>query len=107
MFVVFLEHVAHFSLDELGQPLLHVAGDFAAILAMAVGNGEKVAILEAAEVGDSDPSVLILLVRIGRGLPCLRGEGELSDAIGKHLSRVGSIVAVLLATLCLTLCRVG
>ena len=63
---------------------------------MTIGNCEEVTVLEAAEVGHRDPSILVLLVGVGRRLTRLRREGELSDAIGEHLSRIRRIIGVFL-----------
>ena len=59
---------------------------------MTVGDGEEVTVLEAAEVRHSDPSILVLLVRIGRRLPSLSCEGELGHTIREHLPRVRRII---------------
>lgn len=96
LLIVLLEHKAHLGFDELGQPLLHERADFAAVLAVAVGDSEEVAVLEAAEVGHSDPRVLVRLVGIRRRLPGLGSEGELGHAVREHLPRVRRVVAVLL-----------
>ena len=94
--VVLLEHEAHFSLDELRQALLHVAGDLAAELAVAISHREEVAVLEAAEVRHGNPGVLVLLVRVRGRLACLCSERELCHAVSVHLARVGRVVGVLL-----------
>ena len=62
--VILLEHVAHLRFNELGQTLLHVAGNFATVLTVPISHSEKVAVLETAEVWHRDPGVLILLVGV-------------------------------------------
>lgn len=62
--IVLLEHEAHLGLDELRQALLHIRADFTTVLTVAIGDGEEVTVLEAAEVRNCDPSVLVLLMRV-------------------------------------------
>ena len=52
---------------------------------MPVSNSEEVAVLEATEVRDGDPTILVHLVGVARGDPSLSGEGKLGDAVGVHL----------------------
>lgn len=61
---------------------------------MAISDGKKVAVLHAAEVGNRNPSILILFVGVGRGLPGFGCKGELSDTVGKHLFGVGCVETV-------------
>lgn len=94
--VVLLEHEAHLCLDELRQALLHVARHFPPVLTVAVRHREKVAVLEAAEVGHCDPRILVLLVRVGGRLARLGGEGKLSHTVGVHLTGIRGVVGMLL-----------
>ena len=63
---------------------------------MTISNGKEVAVLETAEVRHGDPRILVLFMWIRRRLPSLGSEGELSDTICEHLSRVRRVVRVLL-----------
>lgn len=48
------------------------------------------AVFESTKMGNSDPVILIGLVRIGGSQASLRGESEFSDTISIHLLRVAS-----------------
>jgi hypothetical protein len=78
----------------LRQLLLQVARHLLAMLAVTVGDGEKVAELHTAEMRHRDPHVLVHLVRVTWRDTCLRGEGELGNRVGVHLLGVGRKVAV-------------
>jgi hypothetical protein len=65
------------------------------MLTVAISNSEEVAVLQTTEVGHSDPSILINLVRVARGKTCLSSECEFSNAIGKHLLGIWTVVWIL------------
>ena len=52
---------------------------------MAIANREKVAVLEAAEVWNSYPVILVLLIWVGWCHACLCSKCELGDSICQHL----------------------
>ena len=58
------------------------------------------AVLEATEVRDSYPVILILLIWVGRGHACFCGKGELSYSICQHLLWVRRGEVVLLWLYC-------
>ena len=62
------------------------------MLAVAISNGEEVAVLEAAEVRHRDPHVLVHLVRVARREAGLRREGELGHCVRVHLLWVTRVV---------------
>jgi hypothetical protein len=69
----------------LRQSRLKVPTDFLSMLTVSISNSEEMAVFQATEVGNGDPSILINLVRIARGKTCLSSECEFSNAISKHL----------------------
>lgn len=52
---------------------------------MAISDCEEVAVFHAAEMGNRNPSILVLFVGVGWGLSSLCGKREFSDTVGKHL----------------------
>lgn len=62
---------------------------------MSVSDCEEVAVLESDEMRHCDPRILISLVWIARRLPGLCSERKFSYAVGEHLLRISSVVAVL------------
>jgi hypothetical protein len=62
MLIVFLKHKTHFGFNELRQTLLHVAGDFPAVLTVTVSDREKVAVFKTTEMWHSNPGVLVRFV---------------------------------------------
>lgn len=102
MLIVFLKHEAHFSFYELRKTLLHVSGDFSAVLAVTISDREKVAVFKAAEMWYSNPSVLVGFMRVRRGLPSFGSKCELSYTVCVHLFRVRRVKGILLALLGLT-----
>lgn len=69
----------------LRQSRLEVPTDFLPMLTVSISNSEEVAVLQATEVGNGDPSILINLVRVARGKACFSSECEFCNAISKHL----------------------
>ncbi len=63
---------------------------------MAVSHCEKMAVLQPAKVWHCNPSILVLLMRVGRRLSCLGCESKLRDTVSVHLSGVSCVVGVLL-----------
>ena len=92
--MIVFEDFPNISLNKQGQPRLKLAGDLTAILSMAIGHREKVAILKTKEVRHCDPGILVCLVRIRGRLACLRCESEFCNAIGIHLLWISSVKAV-------------
>ena len=62
---------------------------------MTISHGEEVAVFKATKVGNSDPSVLVLLVWIGGGLTSFCRKSKFSNAVSKHLLRISSIERVI------------
>jgi hypothetical protein len=62
---------------------------------VSVSDCEEVTVLQSAEMRHCDPRILVGLIRIARRLPGLCGERKFSYAVGVHLFRICSVVAVL------------
>ena len=92
LFRVLLEHETELRIQILREFLLQELADFLAMLAVAVRNGEEMAILEATKVGHRDPHVLVHFVGVAWREAGLRGERKFRDRVRVHLLRVAGIV---------------
>ena len=81
-----LKSLLHNVFDVERQSVLEEARDFAAVLTVAVTDGEEVAVLEAEHVGGGDVRILISLVRVMRSDTTLCGEGEFRHHVAYSLS---------------------
>lgn len=94
--MVLLEHVPQLRFYELRQPLFQVRRYLTSILSMSVSYWKEMAILEPTEMWNSDPSILICLVWIGRRHTSFGSEGKLGHTISIHLLGVRSVVRELI-----------
>jgi hypothetical protein len=69
----------------LGQSLLQESADLLALCTMTIADREEVAVLQMAEVRNSNPYVLINFVGVARTYASLCREGKLGHAVRPHL----------------------
>ena len=80
-----LDHEADLLVEVGWQTLLQIGTYLLTILAMAITDSEKVAVLQVAEMWHCYPDILIYLFRIGGRNPRFGRECKFSDTVRAHL----------------------